>query len=64
MQRALTVEVTFIGVGSTTEPAAEGVVRMPDGALQAFCGWIDLLGVLERVATGAAPSHDDPAALA
>jgi hypothetical protein len=51
--RSLTVEVTFVGSGSarTAEPAAEGVVRLPDGTLKPFCGWIDLLAVLERATT-------------
>ena len=49
--RSLTVEVTFVGRGSSraADPGAEGVVRMPDGTLQPFCGWIDLLAALERV---------------
>jgi hypothetical protein len=47
----LTVEVTFVGLGAVREvdPSAEGVVRMPDGSLRPFCGWIDLLAALERV---------------
>jgi hypothetical protein len=51
--RSLTVEVTFVGSGSarTAEPAAEGVVRLPDDTLKPFCGWIDLLAVLERATT-------------
>ena len=64
MHRSLSVEVTFVGIGSGTEPIAEGVVRLPDGTRHAFCGWIDLLGALEGVVTGAVPPHDDPAAVA
>jgi hypothetical protein len=63
VHRSISVEVTFVGIGSSIEPAVEGVVRMPDGTRHAFCGWIDLLGVLERAAAGAGPRHDDPAAV-
>ena len=54
--RSLTVEVTFVGINSapTAEPNAEGLVRMPDGTLRPFSGWIDLLAALERVTTGTA----------
>ena len=50
---SLTVEVTFVGIGSNRagDASTEGVIRMPDGKLHPFCGWIDLLAALERVAT-------------
>ena len=57
---SLTVEVTFVGLGSTRAGDAntEGVIRMPDGTLHPFCKWIDLLAALERVAT---PTETQPA---
>lgn len=56
MGHAITLEVTFVARrGRCPDDATpvEGVVRMPDDSLHPFCGWIDLLGLLEPLAAGA-----------
>jgi len=65
MGSAVTAEVMFVGPRRTRPGAetacAEGVVRLPDGAMRAFSGWIDLLAALEAVVavlpTAAEPSE-------
>ena len=51
MSRSVTIEITFVGIGSVADPGAQGVVHLPDGTLHTFCGWIDLLAALEGVAS-------------
>jgi hypothetical protein len=49
----LTVEVTFAppGEGPAADlPPCEGTVRLPDGRILGFSGWLDLLATLERAA--------------
>lgn len=55
MERAVTVEVTFVSASHACfaeQMPTEGLVRLADGSLRPFSGWIDLLGVLEHVAAG------------
>jgi hypothetical protein len=60
MGSAVTVEVTFVASSGLRHPVelplAEGVVRLPDGTLQPFSGWIDLLAALEAVTVGLGPA--------
>jgi hypothetical protein len=55
--RSLSVEITFVGICSSRGSHAEGLIRLPDGTLRAFSGWLDLLGALEH-ATAEAPTTE------
>jgi hypothetical protein len=63
MDRAITVEVTFVGPRARDQGATtvtpDGVLRLPDDTLRPFSGWMDLLAALEPVASSVLAEQTD-----